>query len=243
MNKTYAFSDVHGMYNLWNKIKNFCDETDIIYFLGDACDRGKDGVSIIAELLQDKRIKYLKGNHEDMLTICLPEMIEGHFENWSWWWGNGGGPTWKILETLPWFAQSYFIRKLNELPKTAWYESPKGHKVFLSHAGTNLNYTEKELILKGVGHGDPYLWDRSHFYSKHPKNMPNVYQVHGHTPVVSHYFSGKEDIVFPLQNPPTMIKYCDGHKFNIDMGSFITNRTCLLDLDTFEPIYFDIKEE
>ena len=35
MNKTYAFSDVHGVYNLWEQIRDYCDETDTIYFLGD----------------------------------------------------------------------------------------------------------------------------------------------------------------------------------------------------------------
>jgi hypothetical protein len=34
-------------------------------------------------------------------------------------------------------------------------------------------------------------------------------------------------------------KYCNGHKINIDLGSFSTHRTCLLNLDTFEPIYFE----
>jgi serine/threonine protein phosphatase 1 len=68
MYKTYAFSDVHGIYDLWAQIRDYCDETDTIYFLGDACDRGEDGIRIIIELLQDKRVKYIKGNHEDMLT-------------------------------------------------------------------------------------------------------------------------------------------------------------------------------
>ena len=67
MNKTYAFTDLHGMYPLWEQIRDFCDESDKLIFLGDACDRGDDGLKIIKELLQDKRVTYIKGNHEDFL--------------------------------------------------------------------------------------------------------------------------------------------------------------------------------
>ena len=34
------------------------------------------------------------------------------------------------------------------------------------------------------------------------------------------------------------ICYCDGHKCDIDNGSFATGKTCLIDLDTFETIEF-----
>lgn len=66
MNKHYCFTDLHGCYDLWRQIKNYCDETDTLYFLGDAIDRGPDGVVLMEELLKDKRVIYLKGNHEHM---------------------------------------------------------------------------------------------------------------------------------------------------------------------------------
>ena len=34
MNKHYAFSDIHGDYELWTSIKNYCDDTDVIICLG-----------------------------------------------------------------------------------------------------------------------------------------------------------------------------------------------------------------
>lgn len=241
MNKTYAFSDVHGVYDLWAQIRDYCDETDTIYFLGDANDRGPDGVRIIAELLKDKRVIYLKGNHEDMLTICVPEFIEGHFANQCWWYMNGGMKTWKTLSQLSEESQLYFVRKLNNLPKSAWYASPKGHKVFLTHAGTDLRYTEQELITMGRGCKDPYIWDRGHFFAPHPQGFNNVYQVHGHTPVVKlrkeyEFFEPNTPIVLEVFN------YCEGHKIDIDMSSFASGITALIDLDTFNVKYFQTKE-
>ena len=240
MNKTYAFSDVHGIYDLWAQIRDYCDETDTIYFLGDACDRGEDGIRIIIELFQDKRVKYIKGNHEDMLTICVPEFIEGHFGNKPWWAMNGGQWTWETLSRLTDDEALLVVRCLNTLPDCAWYASPKGHKVFLTHAGTDLNYTKEHLeMIRGQA---PYLWDRKHFFAKHPQDMKNVYQVHGHTPV-QHLRKQYQSYEPETKVITEVFKYCDGHKFDIDMGSFASGRSALIDLDTFEVIYFDTKKE
>ena len=36
----YACSDLHGTMFLYKQIKNFLEPNDIVYFLGDAGDRG-----------------------------------------------------------------------------------------------------------------------------------------------------------------------------------------------------------
>ena len=77
MGKVYACSDLHGMYKLWKQIENYLQEDDRLIFLGDAADRGTDGIQIMVELLADPRVTYLKGNHEDMMVkVCL-EYVEG----------------------------------------------------------------------------------------------------------------------------------------------------------------------
>ena len=229
MNKTYAFSDIHGMYNLWKQIKEYCDETDTIYFLGDAADRGPDGIKIINELLYDKRVKFIKGNHEDMLALCVPDLIEGYCYNMFWWFDNGGDSTWNTLERCSDDSKMWYVHKINQLPEFAWYESPLGHRVFLTHAGTDLHWTkeEREQIIKQA-----YLWDRKHFNFTHPVNMPDVIQVHGHTPTKN---LAK---VIGLPQTTDVITYCDGHKIDIDCGAFATKKVALIDLDTFEVKYF-----
>ena len=54
--KTVAFSDLHGNYNLWTKIKNYYAPDDVLIFLGDACDRGPDGIKIMLEMYQIKEL-------------------------------------------------------------------------------------------------------------------------------------------------------------------------------------------
>ena len=62
MNRHFACSDLHGMWQLWEQIDAYCDEADTIFFLGDAADRGPDGLRLMKTLLIDKRVKYIKGN-------------------------------------------------------------------------------------------------------------------------------------------------------------------------------------
>lgn len=234
MNKVYACSDLHGMYNLWAQIRDFCDETDTIYFLGDAADRGPDGIRIMQELLQDSRVKYLKGNHEDMLVTCMSEYLMGQSNNLSWWIGNGGSLTYDTLIKMSDTELEIFIKKIDSLPRSEWYESPAGHRVFLTHAGTDLEFTEWELHTF-FGRKEAYLWDRKHFGSGRPEGeeWKNVFQVHGHTPVQT------ERMIWRLKNPatPETIFY-DEHKYNIDMGAIWSCKAALIDLDTFETKYF-----
>ena len=243
MNKTYACSDLHGMYSLWKQISEYCDDTDIIYFLGDACDRGLDGVKIIMELLKDPRVKYIKGNHEDLLTLYVPYLLEGHFEYYPEWVMNGGQPTWEILSKFSEESILYICRQLDKLPLSATYINKQGQKIFLSHAGTDLNHTEEDYRLRGDA--EKYLlWDRKHIYFSHPQEeeFKNVYQVHGHTPVSS--LENKLTIPFNERTKNLeVLSYCDGRKIDIDLGCFSTAKTALIDLDDLENVkyFYDLE--
>lgn len=224
MNKTYAFTDLHGMYNLWAQIRDYCDESDTLIFLGDACDRGDDGIKIIYELLQDPRVKYLKGNHEDILAMVGAEIYEGRYGGIPDWQMNGGAPTISKFEKMHPMSQEQLIRKMNNLPTSMWYTNTKGQEIFLCHAGTQIEYSERELQLRGRG-SDPYLWDRKHIRFDWPlaAEYQNKYVVHGHTPVQCLGWDKEEIYV-----------YADDHKFDLDLGSFMSCKIALFDLDTLE---------
>ena len=222
MYKTYACTDLHGMYNLWQQIKEYLHETDTLYFLGDACDRGEDGLKIIYELLKDPRVIYLKGNHEDIFTIVAPELMEGHYENHSWWVMNGGSQTIKDFLKLSEPSQNWFIKKLENLPKTTTYINKNGQEIFLCHAGTRPDRTERELELMGIK--DPYIWDRKHLHVPWPQDAKydNKYIVHGHSPV---------QYIWKDMDGAAILNYSHRHKFDLDLASFDTCRIALFDLD------------
>lgn len=237
MNKVYACSDLHGQYKLWEQISNYCDKTDKIYFLGDALDRGPDGVKIMQELLSDPRVIYLKGNHEDMLvknmTLYLydNEIPEEQFLIWSY---NGGAPTFQNFTSCPIETQKSYIANLNRLPTFQIYKNKKNQTIFLCHAG----FHPDEVV--------EVLWNRNHLLKTRWNGNNDDFIVHGHTPV-QHlkkilYVSNQKYKEFKDMDPQ-VIFYCENHKIDIDLASFHTNKTALLDLDTFEPIYFSFAQE
>lgn len=233
MSRTFACSDLHGMYGLWKQIQNYLQEDDKLIFLGDAADRGPDGIHIMFELLADKRVTYLKGNHEDMMVQVYSEYLEGFTYNLPLWAQNGGSPTFKALQTYPDAKQLYLLSQLAKLPEAAEYQNKQGKKIFLSHAGAWMNHVisnnEKAMDL---------LWDRSHIYEEKSKDE-NLYIIHGHTPV---QILVKKIGLTSYKND-SIIPYCEGHKIDIDLGCFVSRQIALLDLDTFEPIYFRLEEE
>lgn len=79
MHDIFFFTDIHGARPLFNAIMNYCQEQDpeaTIIFGGDAIDRGTDGYAIMKELLDNPKVVYLKGNHEDMFCKAARELKE-----------------------------------------------------------------------------------------------------------------------------------------------------------------------
>lgn len=235
MNKVYAVSDLHGMYGLWEKIKNYIDETDTIYFLGDAADRGPHGIKIMQELLTDKRVKYILGNHEDIMLREAPDMIEGRSFSSCLWYGNGGGPTADAFERLSEDSQIWLLNKINQLPREATYVNKNGQTIFMCHAGTNPGWNEFHWGQKGVH--DAYIWSRAHFHDEWEDGYEDYFIVHGHTPtplLQKCFFWSNE-----IDREAEIFRYANNHKIDIDCGCFFTGHIALLDLDTLEPIYFE----
>ena len=235
MNKVYAISDIHGMYNLWRQVIDSLDETDTLYMLGDAADRGPDGWKIIKEALADPRVVYIRGNHDQML---LDSWKTEWRDNYLWF-SNGGYETWDALM----MDEKYEIY-LAQLARTKLYhcyENKEGKKIHLSHAGFSLHENDE------IPNSEDLLWDRDHIDDRcdwWPKTNPNDYVAHGHTGCVSSIFKQRfckpGDMIW--NKSKTVLRYTYGHKICIDGRSFITNQIALLDLDTLQETVFKIAE-
>lgn len=237
---TWAFSDIHGNRELFDKIMNFLKPEDRVYFLGDCIDRCNDGWTIFKQLMDDPRITFICGNHEDMMYNALrhfPDIKRCDFtEDMSIWNWNGNDPTLSaILDDDPVVVRNYLDR-IPTLPIFETYINPDGDIFWLSHAG--LDFTKDARLWP-----DRYafLWDRRHFlFQNNWESCPdNLYIVHGHTPILyliddlNDYF---DDIDMEIQ--PGAYYYCGGHKIDIDCGAHFTNETVLLNLDTFDEEVF-----
>ena len=254
MGRIFASGDWHGNGELAKQVLKFLKEDDILYFIGDCCDRGPDGVEIFQLLINDPRIFFLKGNHEDMMAKAILAL----YEDWAYdsnitshWYNNGGIKTANSFRDMT-KEEVFAIREaILQMPTEAIYKSPAGHTVIMEHAG----YTPFDIPHRSH---DP-LWDRKHFHDNWAGG-DNFYLVHGHTPVqylkFEYGYNGDHRLTIEemkerkawMKNgecitKPTIIRYCNGHKFDIDMCTIVSNRIALLDLDTFEEIYFDGEEE
>ena len=201
MHDVFFFTDIHGMGCLYNKIMDYCLKEDpecTIIFGGDACDRGPDGYRIMQELLNNPRVVYLKGNHEDMFihaAIAIKkdykeQLDKEHIENYIKYQcyrdyglmelqlcvSNGGFDTIRdwMLDGMP----EDIIERLVHLPVTFNYNN-----IDFCHAGGQYKvfkriedayYYDQPLDEEDVAH---VLWDRNCFCFGW---APGKICVHGH---------------------------------------------------------------
>lgn len=220
--KTYAVSDLHGYLDLYKQIKEYIKPEDVVYFLGDATDRGPNSWELAKTIYDDPQFIYLKGNHEDMLIKAVIGHINsagGGFPEYNSLMGNGGKQTWKDVFKDP--EGIDYIRKLVQLPEEAYYINDEGRVIHLSHAGFTPNSP----------YGKDLLWDRDHIFDDGSDIPEDWVIVHGHTPV---YFQREQITTDEIMETLFPELYANCKKLNIDMGTYITKTCCLVDLDTFE---------
>ena len=158
----YAVSDLHGMYELYEKICAKLKPEDEVIFLGDAGDRGPSGWKLIRAILDNPQWIYLLGNHEDMLINAIDETqtFDGRLnQGYDYLLSvhNGGQQT--ILDCLKDNEGFEIIDKLKELPVSCHYTSPSGVEYWCTHAGytpQDNNYTAKHRLKRLL------IWDRDH---------------------------------------------------------------------------------
>jgi len=71
LGKTYAISDIHGMYGSYMEAINNLKENDTLYVIGDVIDRGKNGIKILQDMMRRKNVKFILGNHEWQMMQVL----------------------------------------------------------------------------------------------------------------------------------------------------------------------------
>lgn len=235
---TWAFSDIHGNYQLWKQIRDFCKEDDIIYFLGDAIDRGADGIKILQELFNDKRVVFIRGNHEEMLIKYIENGVGTTLRDkneMSIIRYNEGVKTLKDFQLLSVEEREelYYNLKNKTLYKYL-YINKDNKKISLSHSGFSIASLLSE-------NSDEFIWNRDHIMeTEWDNNYNDFYMVHGHTPI-QHLQTKNEEL--KDKKSIAVCKYCNQHKIDIDLGCFVSNKIALLNLDTLETTYFKVKED
>jgi len=194
-----AIGDIHGNFtklkNLWDKVK-FDKENDLLIFLGDYIDRGKENKKVLEFILnisEEKNVICLRGNHEQM-------MLEYIFNDNDLWIPNGGNTTIKELSKDEEFFKKtvHFCSQL----KLSYKINVNDKVFFFCHAGVNGKHD-----LDSQDESD-LIWIRNEFIYNY--NGDDVIIV-GHTPV--------QFLVNEKFNKPLF----DKNKYFCDTGSYLAN--------------------
>lgn len=229
----YACSDLHGMLRFYKAVKEMLQPEDVVYFLGDAGDRGPEPWECIKTILNDPQFIYIKGNHEDMLVDA---MGHGYGSAWALLRSNGGKKTCEAAMDEPDWKE--WRAKLAALPTKATYTNAQGQTVYLSHAGFTPS-TNHQGRMRWMWDRD-LIWDRDHFFDEWPEDemFQKAVVVHGHTPIP--YLLDEIDPACRMgEIEPGALWYADGKKCCIDCGAVFTGIFVLIDLDTWEEHVFN----
>ncbi len=122
----YAVSDLHGQYDTFiNGLEKIgFGDGDELYMIGDAIDRGPDGIKILQHIMDHDNMDLLIGNHEFMMMYAVDPNGTAACNGPDaelWLYYNGGNKTYDRYERLSdekrksllmWLNQRYVIRTI-----------------------------------------------------------------------------------------------------------------------------------
>ena len=231
----YCISDIHGDYAKFLKLLqkiNF-DDADVLYVLGDVCDRGSEPMQVLLKMMAHDNIIPLCGNHDFMAMRCLrllsKELTESFLETMdeeriqflSVWFENGGKST---MDNFRQLSQAQRIEVLDYLGEFELYAELQihGQDYLLVHAGLGEfskeklleDYTLDQLIDVRLDYTQEYFADKI--------------LVTGHTPT---------QLIANHPNPGYI--YQANHHIAIDCGCGFGGRLAAICLDTGEEFYVE----
>ncbi len=140
----YVCSDIHGLFDLYQKAIDLMSPMDEMYIVGDVIDRGQYGIDILKDIMKRSNIHLLIGNHEDMMLRSLYY----HDSHWTSVWKmvcNGGGITDYLFSKEDTDLQKDILDYLVNCYLTKHIEVC-GSKFVLTHAGPAFDTLDTKYI-------------------------------------------------------------------------------------------------
>ena len=188
----YTVSDIHGHYSTFRKGLDVIDfsDNDYLYILGDAIDRGKDGIRILKHIMSSPNMDLLLGNHEFMMLNSVDQqggpLCTGR-DTHIWLDYNGGWTTLKEYLELSLLSRKRLLGWLRNRFVIKTVEI--GNKVFcLSHSYFVESLMNKRYRYSDVRKVNEVVWesiyrDDSKAYGQDPYSKHKCTFVTGHVPV------------------------------------------------------------
>ena len=242
---TYVVSDLHGQYKLFLKglEKIGFSDDDFLYVLGDAVDRGPDGIELLSYIKDHENMDLIIGNHEFMMLNAVD--LDGKKEcngpdSCLWLYQNGGNVTFKQYckksakdrkDLLEWLKSRYVIKTVKIGERTfclthSYYKESFENKIF-----SEMHYMDIwNIVWRSLYRYDWETMGRD-VYSEHEEYT----FITGHVPVQI-----VKELLDPSYNKNNCFSvYKDGNLLDIDGGCAAgymdgTNGALFLRLDDME---------
>ena len=201
---TYVISDIHGRFDEFLKMLKKIDfkDTDTLYILGDAVDRGPGSIKCLQYIMKQPNMHMLIGNHEYMMLDVLssPE-IKFYRRCWH---GNGGDITEYQYNELSNSEKKDIFEFIKNLPSN-FDITVNGQRYILAHAYPQYKYYGQPVpMINGYENETEFIvWERGI-----PPEIDDTIIIFGHTPVF--HYSDK--------NPCEIVSF-DDTRINIDCGA------------------------
>lgn len=242
MGKTYVCSDIHAHADILHEVLKKLQPDDRLYMIGDAVDKGPDGMEALKILRDDRRCEMLIGNHDLMMLqnlVCekhrdeIPAfLIDDIFMRWQIL--NFGWASWEAFMQESKEEQQSLTAFLKERPVLKVAEAG-GRRFILVHAAIPKGYAFAEphdLYMDVIA--DPqypflYDWKSDFVWGRYVTKVPGYTVIVGHTPA---QYRGDEYI---LQDGEDWYDIDCGLAYNED-----SSKLALLCLDNMELEYIPI---
>ena len=241
----YAMSDLHGAYDKFIEMLKLIDfgPDDLLYVIGDICDRQEGGVKIIKEMMKHPNIIGIAGNHEYMMLKCLKfltqeitedsvnDVDEDTMQGLTEWMNVGGEVTISEFYKLSSEEKQDIIEYISEFDIYEEVEAG-GNTFVLVHAGL-MNFEEERPL-------EDYDVSEVLFYRIDPNKtyFKDKYLITGHTPTC--LIRAIEEVetlgTFKTTKENGTI-YKNGKNIAIDCGSGYGGQLGCICLDTLEEFY------
>jgi serine/threonine protein phosphatase 1 len=187
-------SDIHGQYTAFLHMLDLIHFTsrDRLCVLGDAIDRGPDGIAVLQHIMRTPNITMILGNHENMM---LEAIVGEQGKSYSWF-HNGFEPTIRAFDKLSNNEKHEILIYISRL-KLQHTITAAERKFTLVHGRPKLTAAEeKRLILRSKA-GD---YGRSEFDRRiWSEFVPDAIKREGVTFVFGHRMTSRYQNARPLE--------------------------------------------
>ena len=236
----YVISDIHGCYEEYRELleKIHFSDTDELYVLGDAMDRGPEPIKVLQDMMHRPNVFYILGNHDAVFLTLIQDLLkevtaentaplsEDTLHLYRDWMADGGGVTVQQFMNL---SSQEEESLLDYLEKAASYEilEDNDRLYILVHAGIENFSPDKELENYVV---TDFLSGRTD-YKKRYYPGERIFLVTGHTPT-------------PLirEDKKPLVYHGNGH-IAVDCGCVFGGQLAAYCIETGETTYVQSKRK